>query len=253
MQTKTVDDFRLRYRQVRLLAIDDLEHLAGKPAAQRELLFTLDALEAAGSHVLVTAKRLPADLPGLMAGLVSRLSQGLVVPLALPGRAARLAILERLAKARGVGFAQGALSMLADGLQGTFPELRSAIAQLEFSAAGTGGLIGPERVREHLARYNGSRCASLRQIASVTARSFSLRLSDLRGPSRHRPTPTARALAMYLARNLTTDSLKQIGQYFGGRDHTTVSYSCRKTEERLRTEPELQDALFSIQEELQQT
>jgi chromosomal replication initiator protein len=253
MQTKTVDDFRLRYRHVRLLAVDDLEHLAGKPAAQRELLFTLDALEAAGSHALVTAKRPPAELLGLMAGLQSRLSQGLVVPLALPGRAARLAILECLARARGVEFAQGALPMLADGLKGTFPELNSAIAQLEFGAAGTGRLIGPERVGEHLAQYNGSRRASLRQIASITARSFSLRLSDLRGPSRRRPTPTARALAMYLARNLTTDSLKQIGQYFGGRDHTTVSYSCRKTEERLRREPELQDALFSIQEELQQT
>lgn len=249
MQTKTVDDFRLRYRQVRLLIVDDLEHLLGKSAAQRELLFTLDALEAAVGRVLVTAKRPPAELVGLIPGLQSRLSQGLVVPLTLPRHATRLAILERVAEARGIRFAPGGLDMLAEGLRKTVPELLSAVTQLEFSAAS--GVIGLDRIREHVARDNISRQASVHQIASVTAGYFSLRLSDLRGPSRRRPTPTARALAMYLARNLTTDTLAQIGRYFGGRDHTTVSYSYGKTEQRLRAEPELQDALFTIQEELQ--
>jgi chromosomal replication initiator protein len=253
MQTKTLDDFRLRYRQVRLLIVEDLELLVGKPAAQRELTFTLDALEAAGGQVVITANRSPAELRGLLARLQSRLAQGLVVPLARPRREARLAILERLAKARGVKFAEGALQMLADGPKMTVPELLNTITELEFSARTPGGVIGLDGVRAQLAQRSASRHPSVHEIASMTARCFSLRLRDLRGRSRRRPTPAVRALAMYLARELTTQNLKQIGQYFGGRDHTTVSYNCRKTEERLRTQPEFQDAVFVIQEKWQGT
>ena len=251
MQTKTLDDFRLRYRQAPLFILEDLEHLLGKPAAQRELTFTLDALEAAGGQVVITANRSPAELRGLLARLQSRLAEGLVVLVVRPGREARLAILERLADARGIKFAEGTLPMLANGLTMTVPELVNTITELEFSARTSGGVIGLDCAGAHLAQRNASRHPSVHEIALITARCFSLRLSDLRGRSRRRPTPTARALAMYFARNLTTQNLKQIGQYFGGRDHTTVSYNCHKTEERLRTEPELQDAVFVIQEEFQ--
>ncbi len=253
IQTKTVDDFRLRYRRLSLLVIDDLQHLLGKLAAQRELTFTLDHLETASSRVVITANRLPAELRGLIAGLQSRLAQGLVVALARPGPQARLAILQRLANAQGIEFSDGALQVLAAGLPGTVSELLGTITQLEFSAGPGRAVIDLERVRQYVAQRNGCRQSSVSEIASVTAAYFCLRPKDLRGPSRRRPAPTARALAMYLARNLTTQNLKQIGRYFGGRDHTTVSYSCRKTEERLHTEPEIRDAVFTIQEELQRT
>jgi chromosomal replication initiator protein len=253
VQTKTVEDFGARYRRLSLLVLDDLEHMARKPGAQRELTFTLDALEVAGSHVVITANRFPGDVTGLMAGLRSRLAQGLSVALARPGREARLAILRRFAQSRDIRFAEGAAEMLAAGLRKTVPELLGAISQLAFSAGSRPGLIEPKHVREYLAQCNGSQHPCLSEIASLTARCFSLPLRDLRSPSRRRPAPTARALAMYLARNLTDHTLEQIGRYFGGRDHTTVLYSCRKTEERLHSEPEIRDAALAIQQQLEGT
>jgi chromosomal replication initiator protein len=253
VQTKTLDDFGLRYRQLSLLVLDGLEHLIGKSAAQRELTFTLDALHARDGRLVITANRFPGELRGLLTGLQSRLAQGLAVPLAAPGRQARLAILRRLADGRSVRFSDGALRMLADQLSKTVPELLGVLTQLEFSVGTSRRAVNSDSVQEYLVQCNGSHEPSLRGIASTTACFFSLRVKDLRGPSRRRPAPTARALAMYLARNLTTQSLRQIGSYFGGRDHTTVSYSYRKTEERLRTEPEIRDALFAIQKELQRS
>ena len=251
VQTKTVDDFGARYRRLSLLVLDDLQHMARKPSAQRELAFTLDALEATGSHVVITANRLPEHVTGLMAGLRSRLAQGLSVPLARPGPETRLAILRRFAQSREILLAEGTAEMLAAVLRKTVPELLGAISRLAFSAGSPPRLIQPNHVREYLAQYNGLQDPCLSEIASLTARCFSLPLKNLRGPCRRRPVPTARALAMYLARNLTSHTLERIGQYFGGRDHTTVSYSCRKTEQRLRSEPDIRDAALAIQQQLE--
>jgi chromosomal replication initiator protein len=253
MQTKTVDDFAVRYRGLSLLVLEDLQHLIGKQAAQQQLAFTLDTLEITGGRWIVTANRLASELSGLIAGLRSRLAQALAVPLVRPGHKARLAIIRRLTKARGLCFSDDAIETLATELTKTVPELLGAITDLQF-ALGSGSLaIDRKQVLEYLGQRHTPQHPSLRQIASLTAQCFSLRLNEMRGPSRRQPAPTARALAMYLARNLTPLTLQQIGRYFGGRDHTTVSYSCRKTEERIQSEPEIEDAAFTIQHELQET
>ena len=253
IQTRTVDDFGIRYRRASLLVVEDLGDLAGKQAAQRELRFTLDALVGAGGRVILTATAAAGQLVGIAPGLQSRLVAGLAVPLAPPGPDARLVILQRLARLRGMELSESVARLLADGLSVTVPELLGVLVRLEMLALVDGGVIDVESARRYLAERNGSRQPSLHEIALATARHFSLKLAELRSPSRRRAVVAARGVAIYLARQLTGQSLAQIGQYFGGRDHTTVSHGHRKTEERLETEPGIRHAVLELQERLQTT
>jgi chromosomal replication initiator protein len=111
-----------------------------------------------------------------------------------------------------------------------------------------GGRIDVEMVQSFLAQRNGSRQPPLKEIAAATAKYFSVRLSDLRSPSRRRLVVTARDVAIYLARRLTGESLKQIGHFFGGRDHSTVMHGCRKTESLLKTDPGVRQAVLCLQQ-----
>ena len=251
IETQAVDDFRAGYRRTSLLIVEDLGYLAGKEAAQRELVYTLDALADAGGRLVLTAPVAPGQLAGMVPGLQSRLTAGLAVPLARPGREARLTILQRLAGLREIQLSGAAARLLAEGLNATVSGLLGALLQLEMAARVNGERIDGDAVRRYLAERNGSEERSMHDIALATARHFSLKLAELRGPSRRRAVAAARGVAMYLTRVLTRQSLEQIGRYFGGRDHTTVSYACRKTEERVKGEPAVRQAVLILHEQLQ--
>ncbi len=247
IQTKTVEDFAARYRRVSLLVFEDVDYLVDKRSAQQELLFTFDALANAGSRLVLTSRSLPAKLPGTLPGLRARLASGLTVPLAPPGREARLVVLRELARSMAIGLAGAAAGVLAEGLSTTVPQLSGALRELAGPAVAP---IDVEAARRYVAGRNGSPEPSTHQIALTTARYFALPLAELKSASRLRRVATARAVAIYLARALTAKSLLEIGRYFGGRDHTTVSYSCHVTEERLETDPEVRQAVLMLQETL---
>jgi chromosomal replication initiator protein len=251
IQTQAVEDFRHRYRNASLVVFEDLGGLVGKEAAQEELLYTLDAVLREAGQVVVTAKAAPRELADLVPGLQARLSEGLTIPLAPPGPGTRLAILQRLAELREIDLPESLAQLLAEGLCGTVPELFGALTQLEVPARHSRRKIDAESVRKYLAQRNEGPQLQIRDIAVVTARCFSLRLADLRGSSRKRPIVVARGVAMYLSRLATRESLEQVGQYFGGRDHTTVLHACRKTEELLKTDPAVSQAIRELQKKLQ--
>ncbi|MHC4177944.1 MAG: DnaA ATPase domain-containing protein, partial [Planctomycetota bacterium] len=248
VETQALDEFRNRYRKAALLVLEDVDRLAGEDDVQGELVHTLDALLATGRRVVVTAVATPARLPHITPRFQSRLNSGLTVSLAPPVTGTRLAVLQRLARLRNVKLSASAAQMLAEGLPATVPELFDVLAELEVQARLHGGRIDAGAARSFLALRAGSAPARLRDIAATTARSFALRLSELRGPSRRQAVVTARAVAMYMARRFTSKSLEQIGRYFGGRDHTTVMYGCRKTEKLLKTDPAVSQAVQQLQE-----
>lgn len=250
LETQTLDDFRERWRRTSLFVVEDVGLLVEKPAAQRELVLTLDACEEEGQLVVVTASAAPAQLPGLIPALTSRLSAGLLVPLARPGRDARLEIVRRLAELRSLRWQEALMEVFAEGLEGTVPELFGALVQLELSARVEGEVVDAERIRRYLAERNGLQALSIGEIARATAGHFALKVADLRSPSRRRAVVTARGVAMYLARTLTGMSYQQIGRYFGGRDHTTVSYGCLTTEKLLETEPAIRESVELLQRRL---
>ena len=249
-ETQAVEDFRASYRGASLAVFEDVGELAAKPAAQEELTRTLDAVVQRGGQVVATAAAAPGEIAGFLPALRSRLSAGLCVPLALPGPDTRLAILQRWSNLREVEMADSILKLLAEGLAGTVPELLGAMLQLEVPAREEGRPIAAHQVRDLLTRRDSDLRPKLRDIAALTARHFTLRLSDLRGSSRRRPVVAARDVAIYLCRQLTRESLSRIGEYFGGRDHTTVLHACRKTDEMLQADPAIRQAMDHLQRKL---
>jgi len=250
IETQAVDEFRRRYRAPALLVLEDLDRLQTKPAAQQELQHTLDVLFRSGRRAVLTAHHAPPRLTGLSLTLRSRLAQGLTVGLAIPEAPTRRVLVRRLAQQQGLPLDEEAVNLLADGLRGPVPELLGALTQLQAEADLAGRSVDVGAVRTLVARLRQAATPRLQQIASTTARYFSVRVSDMRSPTRRRPVVTARGVAMYLARLLTDESYRQIGQYFGGRDHTTILHGYRKTEQLLKTQPQIQKAVFDLQEKL---
>jgi chromosomal replication initiator protein len=257
IETQAVEEFRAKYRKAALLVFEDLGQLAtrksGKLSAQEEFIHTLDALLAEERWVIVTASAAPAELPGILPALRSRLMAGLTIGLAPPGPKTRLAVLKQLAALKDVDLSDAAARLLAEGLAGTVPDLAGALLQLMMHAHLSDDQVDLPAVKRYLARQKHGRHPTLHEIALATARHFSLKLADLRSPVRRRALVTARGVAVLLARRLTGDSLEEIGSYFGGRDHTTVIHSCRKTEELLENDPAIREAVDNLQKELCKT
>ncbi len=248
LERQQLTEWRTALRRHGLLVIEDLGQLAGKGPAQQELVQLLDDWSGSEAMVVVTARGLPQQLSALLAALRSRLSAGLAVPLALPGADARRAILERLAQARGLALPKGVLQSLSGGPSVSVPALRGAILQLDL--AQRSGELDADGLRRFVAQRPRSRQISLRDITAATARHFGLKMADLKSPSRRQAVVTARGIAIYLARLLTPHSLEQIGDYFGGRDHTTVLHGQRRTEKLMKRDPATRHAVAEVRKTL---
>ena len=222
---------------------------ADRPAAQTELLHALDELESRDAPVVITSRLPPAEMHQLPAALRSRLTGGLEVPLSPPGAEARIVILERLAAERGIKLAPGAAQLLATGLYATVTELRGVLIELEMESPhpqGTHPVISTERVRRFLAARRARLRPSLQQVASCVAKYFGLKRSQLCGSSRRQQVAFARSVAIYIGRQLTGKSLQALGEYFGGRDHTTILHSYRTIETRLADDRQLRSAVLNL-------
>jgi chromosomal replication initiator protein len=250
IETQDIEPFRRRHREADLLVLEDVVRLAGKEAAERELISTLDAVEQAGRWVVVSATSAPGQWPRMLPRLQSRLAGGLTVPLAPPGPEARLVLLRQLAAERQIELGDAAARLLVNGLDLSVRELVGAVRGFEFQRESGGGPIGTDAARQYLAERSGSRRPELGEIAAATARVFSLRITQLRGRSQSRAVVTARGVAMHLARQLTENSLQEIGRYFGGRDHSTVSHGCRTTKTLMKTDPSVRQAVQRVRDKL---
>ncbi|MEX0712172.1 MAG: DnaA/Hda family protein [Pirellulales bacterium] len=282
IERRAIDAWRWRLRSADLLVLENLGNIAAKTAVQIELLHTLDALAERGAQVVVTSRLPPLQIKTLLPALASRLCEGLQVPLSLPGPLARYELVRQLAGGRNIDLAESAARVMADALATSVPELWGFLLQLETSAreadgcqsagngaagngaagngaAGNGALPpsadrGPHvdaiLVRRYLFARTGALRPTVGRIAVQTARYYALKLADLKGTSRRRGVVLARDVAMYLSRQLTPGSLAKIGDYFGGRDHTTVQHGCRKVDALARTDPGTRQAIDSLRQTL---
>jgi chromosomal replication initiator protein len=178
--------------------------------------------------------------------LRTRLVGGLNVSVQLPAAATRQVLLERYAEARGISLPRKALQSLVESLNVPAPALLGALMELELLAHTDGKPIDAERVRNYLTTKVREKSVSMREIATATARYFNLRLADLKSPSRKKAIVSARNLAVFLARELTQQSLEQIGTYFGGRDHTTILHGYRKTADLAKSDAATKQTLSEI-------
>jgi chromosomal replication initiator protein len=241
-----LEDWRRGKRALWLLVLEDITQLGGKRAAQHELVSLFDELADREALVVVTARSLPTHSAVLVPALRSRLSAGLAVRLSLPGPQTRRAILEKLAAARGLSLSKRVIHSLADSLPTSVAALAGALAELELRARTDGQPIDARRVRAFVTERGSSHAPTLREIAALAGKYFGFSLADLKSPKRRQPLVRGRGVAMYLVRQLTGKSFEEIGEYFGGRDHTTVLYGCRRTESLLARDRATRRAVAEI-------
>jgi chromosomal replication initiator protein len=235
-----------------ILVIDDLHLISDKSAAQDELAQRIDGRVERGLATLVTCRRLPSEIRGMRPLLVSRVLPGLTVPIAMPAGPTRLQLLRELAIFLGLEIESDLLECLHVQLNPQLPtrSLEAAIKQISHRCRMNESPPTMEAVRSAIDIVGKTEEASLAAISGAVAKYFRIKLSDLRSSSRKQSLVRARSLAMLLGRRLTSKSMHQIGDYFGGRDHTTVLHAIRKTKSLLEQDADLRRAADEVQEKL---
>lgn len=225
----TLAKFRDFYRNaVDVLLIDDIQFLSKKERMQEEFHHTFNALHNEGKQVVMTCDKSPHELEHIENRLVNRFEWGMVVDIQSPDFETRVAIINKKLEQFGHTLDSEIVYYLANRVRNDVRKIEGAIIKLLGYASVQNTPITLEVVRECLKDYISSQTVTLESIQKAVIDFFDLRLSDLRGNRRPRAISHPRQLAMFLCRDLTDSSLAEIAQSFGGKDHTTVLYACRK-------------------------
>jgi chromosomal replication initiator protein len=225
--------FKEQFRSVDVLMIDDVQFISGKDSTQEEFFHTFNALVDQNRQIVLSADKSPTDLEGLEERVRSRLGWGLVADIHPTTYELRLGILQSKAEHLGQSVQPKVLEFLAHKITSNIRELEGALNRIVAHATLVGRLITLETAQEvlhDLLRANDRR-VTIEEIQKRVAEHFSIRLADMHSPRRARAVARPRQVAMYLAKQLTSRSLPEIGRKFGGRDHTTVMHAVRKIEE----------------------
>lgn len=229
LQLNAINEFKRYYRSVDALLIDDIQFFARKDRSQEEFFHTFNALLEGGRQMILTSDRYPKEIDGVEERLKSRFGWGLTVAVEPPDLETRVAILLRKAEQAGVLLPSDVAFFMAQRIQANVRELEGALKRVIASAHFTGRTINVDFVRETLKDLLAlqDKLVTAENIQRTVADYYKLKLSDLLSKRRSRSVARPRQMAMYLAKQLTTRSLPEIGEAFGGRDHTTVLHACR--------------------------
>jgi len=252
LQNKSIDKFRSEFRNLKVLAIDDVQMIAGKKSSQEELLETIDSIAQAGGQVLLACDLPPRKCQFLHQQLQNRFSAGLVVRMDPPDLQTRLEILERESIRSGLMVPPEVLHFIADRIRTSVRELLGALLRL-FAEVDLGG----KTIDLSLARHclepvirDGQRVVTIDMIVEAVARRWSIPPEEIYSRSRTRNTSMARNVATFLARNLTSRSLAEIGTELGQRTHASASNSARKIRELLQSDADLRSEIDRLVREL---
>jgi chromosomal replication initiator protein len=233
LRYKSTMDFKEEFRSVDMLMIDDLQFISGKDSTQEEFFHTFNALVDQNRQIVISADKSPSDLEGLEERVRSRLGWGLVADLLPTTYELRLGILEAKADQNGVAVPRKVMEFLAHKITSNIRELEGALNRIIANMRLVGRPITLESAQEELRDLLRSheKRVSIDDIQRRVAEHYNIRLSEMTSDRRARAVARPRQVAMYLAKQLTTRSLPEIGRKFGGRDHTTVIHAIRKVEE----------------------
>jgi chromosomal replication initiator protein len=257
LHTGALEAFKAAYRGVDVLLVDDVQFLESKARTEQEFFHTFNALHGAGAQLVLTSDRLPRDLDALEDRLRERFEAGLVTDIRPPDLTTRRTILrKRVQQDALVGIDTAAVDLIAERVDSNIRSLEGALIRVVAYGSLTGRPVTAELAEEVLAGlYPGTRRRqrSVEDIQLRICESFGVSMDDLLSSSRAAPVTWPRQVAMYLARELTDQTLPAIGRAFGGRNHTTVMHACRRTAERMATDPDAYDTVRRLTEQLSGT
>lgn len=243
LQLNAINDFKRFYRSVDALLIDDMQFFAGKERSQEEFFHTFNALLEGGKQMILTCDRYPKEIDGLEERLKSRFGWGLTVSVEPPELETRVAILMNKATQAKVALPTEAAFFIAQRVRSNVRELEGALKRVIASAHFTGRPINVDLIRESLKDLLAiqDRLVTIDNIQRVVSEYYKLKMSELLSKRRSRSIARPRQVAMALAKTLTNHSLPEIGEAFGGRDHTTVMHACKKVKELQEESRDMQD------------
>jgi chromosomal replication initiator protein len=243
LQLNAISDFKRYYRSVDALLIDDIQFFANKDRSQEEFFHTFNALLEGGQQMILTCDRYPKEIEGLEERLKSRFGWGLTVAVEPPELETRVAILMKKAEQANIDLSPDAAFFIAQRIRSNVRELEGALKRVIASANFTGRPYDVELIKDSLRDLLAlqDRQVSLDNIKRTVAEYYKIKSSDLLSKRRSRSVARPRQLAMALSKELTNHSLPEIGDAFGGRDHTTVLHACRKIKELRETSTDIRE------------
>jgi chromosomal replication initiator protein len=230
LQANAINEFKRHYRTVDALLIDDIQFFAGKERSQEEFFHTFNALLEGQQQIILTSDRYPKEIMGIEERLKSRFGSGLTVAVQAPELETRVAILMNKAEQSNVELAPEVAFFIAKRIRSNVRELEGALKRVIANAQFTGNIITIDFVQEALRDLLAlqEKLVSIDNIIRTVSEYYKVKVSELLSKRRNRSVARPRQLAMALCKELTNHSLPEIGEAFGGRDHTTVLHACRQ-------------------------
>ena len=254
ISTNTMTDFTNMYRNVDVLLIDDAQFFAGKESTQEQFFHTFNALYNAGKQIVLSSDRAPKEIKGMEERLLSRFSWGLVTDIQPPDMETRMAILQRKIEADNIYIGEDIISYIANSVTSNIRELEGSLIRLLAYASLRGEEINLEMARSVLSDTFGMKkqAVSIETIKKKVAEEFNVAIEMLSAKKKTQNIALARQVAMYLSRSLTKQSLKSIGDAFGGRDHSTVIHARNLVERLMNEDGEFRDRISTLTRKLAQ-
>ena len=252
IQSNKMDEFKSYYRSLDALLIDDIQFFAGKDQSQEEFFHTFNNLLESGSQIIITSDKFPKEINNLQERIISRFESGLLVRIDPPELETRVAILQQKAASKNVSLNDDVAFLVAKKIRANVRELEGALHRLIASSNFTKRDIDIDLAKETLQDLTQfqNRQVTIENIQKTVAHYYQMRVVDLNSKKRSRQIARPRQIAMALAKELTELSLPDIGDAFGGRDHTTVLYACRKVEELMQNDERMREDYDKLQKTL---
>jgi chromosomal replication initiator protein len=247
-----MDEFRNKFRSMDVILIDDIQFIAGKERTQEEFFHTFNALYESHKQIIVTSDKFPKDIPGLEERLRSRFEWGLIADIQPPDVETKLAILKMKAEQNSIKLPEDVALFLGNSICNNVRELEGYLIRIGAYASLTSIPVSLEMARDVLKDIlvERNRELSVEEIIKRVSIHFNMKISDIKSSKRLKAVVLPRQIAMYLSRQLTPSSYPEIGDRFGGKDHSTIIHAIRKIEKLMVVDFQLRTTIENLRKEL---
>ena len=247
-----MDEFKIRFRNIDALILDDVQFIAGKERTQEEFFHTFNSLYESHKQIIITSDKFPKEIPELEDRLRNRFEWGLIADIQPPDMETRVAILQKKAEVEGVMLPHEVAIFLASHIDSNVRELEGSLTRLGAFSSLTKATITIDLAKEVLQNTlkGNSREITIESIQKTICDYFNLKPGDLKAKRRTKNIAIPRQVAMYLSRKHTSTSFPAIGSKFGGRDHSTVIHATKTIEKKIKEDPQMQSTIEKLEKNL---